>query len=88
MFVEPVRWFNGRLADEQFVNRSRLQATFQVNVRIPVDSCDGLLFLQNFHEKIEQYANDNPGEWFVVDTSTDSAIVVGNEYAEDSIEIR
>ena len=79
---------NEMLAKCRITNWSRLPAKIQVSLQVPVDARGGLLGLQKFHEKIKQYANDNPSEWFAVDTSVDDAITVGKEYAECCIELR
>ena len=84
---KPATWLNKIFANRRMINWSRRPTKFQIILQVPVDAHDGDL-LQNFREKIEQYANDHSSEWFAVDTSEYNETVVENIYNEHCIEIR
>ena len=83
-----VHWPNQSLNKSQIINWSWLPATVRIVFRVPVKICDGRLLLEQFQEKIEQYAKDHPKEWCAVDTPLDAPVTVEKEYIEYRVEIR
>jgi hypothetical protein len=65
---ERVRWHNTKLCRYTSIVRwSYCPVRFQI--MLPVNTTDGMFWDIWLERKIRQFANDNPGEWFVACTS-------------------
>ncbi|GAX10602.1 hypothetical protein FisN_14Lu110 [Fistulifera solaris] len=67
---ERVRWHNTKLCRyTSMVCWSYCPVRFQIMLPVPVNTTGGIFWDDLLESKIQQFANDNPGEWFVADTS-------------------